>query len=98
MFDGDKSAAAQLGGVAGTMYAVAGIAAVIAVSGFLVTWSGVDPGLTVQAVEAVTTMRLLFALTPPAFYMIAFGWIWFYPLSEKRMREVRAELNARRAN
>lgn len=86
-------------GMYGAMYSwflKAAIAAVIAVSGFLVTWSGVDPALDVQAIEAVTTMRVLFAVTPPLFYLIAFGCVWFYPLSEKRMSEVRAELNARK--
>ena len=88
-------------GMYGAMYSwflKAAIAGVIAVSGFLVTWSGVDPELTIQSSQAVINMRLLFALTPPVFYLIAFGCIWFYPLSEQRMREVRAELNARRAN
>ena len=88
-------------GMYGAMYSwflKAAIAGVIAVSGFLVTWSGVDPELTVQLPQAVINMRLLFALTPPVFYLIAFGCIWFYPLSEERMHEVREELNVRKAN
>ena len=40
---------------------------------------------------------LLFALTPPVFYVIAWICTWFYPLSEERMVEVRAELDARKA-
>ena len=88
-------------GMYGAMYSwflKAAIAGVIALSGFLVTWSGVDPELVVQSPQAVINMRLLFALTPPVFYLIAFGCIWFYPLSERRMHEVREELNARKAN
>lgn len=88
-------------GMYGAMYSwflKAAIAGVIALSGFLVTWSGVDPELVVQSPQAVINMRLLFALTPPVFYLIAFGCIWFYPLSEQRMYEVREELNARKAN
>ena len=88
-------------GMYGAMYSwflKAAVAGVIALSGFLVTWSGVDPELVVQSPQAVINMRLLFALTPPVFYLIAFGCIWFYPLSEQRMYEVREELNARKAN
>ena len=86
-------------GMYGAMYSwflKTAIAAVVAVSGFLVNWSGVDPELAVQSPQAVINMRLLFALTPPAFYLIAFACTWFYPLSEKRMADVRRELDARK--
>jgi GPH family glycoside/pentoside/hexuronide:cation symporter len=87
-------------GMYGAMYSwflKAAIAGVIAVSGFLVAWSGVDPELKIQSVQTVTRMRVLFALTPPVFYLIALVCTWFYPLSEERMHEVRAELDARKA-
>jgi len=86
-------------GMYGAMYSwflKAAIASVIAVSGFLVAWSGVDPELEMQSVQAITNMRLMFALTPPVFYLIALACTWFYPLSEERMHEVRAELDARK--
>ena len=60
-------------------------------------WSGVNPELELQSGRSVTNMRLLFALTPPVFYVIAWICTWFYPLSEERMVEVRAELDARKA-
>lgn len=66
-------------------------------SGFLVASSGVNPELELQSVRSVTNMRLLFALTPPVFYLVAILCTWFYPLSEERMVEVRAELDARKA-
>ena len=86
-------------GMYGAMYSwflKAAIASVIAVSGFLVAWSGVDPELEMQSVQAITNMRLMFALTPPVFYLIALICTWYYPLSEERMHEVRAELDARK--
>ena len=87
-------------GMYGAMYSwflKAAIASVIAVSGFLVAWSGVDPELEMQSVQAITNMRLMFALTPPVFYLIALVCTWYYPLSEERMHEVRAELDVRKA-
>ena len=41
-------------------------------------------------------MRLLFAIVPAIFYIIAITCTWFYPLTEQRMHEVREELNARK--
>ena len=86
-------------GMYGAMYSwflKAAIAAVLALSGFLVNWVGFDPLLEVQSAQSITHMRLLFALVPPGFYLLAFACVWFYPLSEKRMHEVREELNARK--
>jgi GPH family glycoside/pentoside/hexuronide:cation symporter len=74
------------------------IAAVFALSGFLVNRVGIDPQLEVQSAQSITNMRLVFALSPPVFYVIAFACTWFYPLSEQRMQDVRAELNARKAD
>lgn len=45
-------------------------------------------------------LRLLFALLPSAFFLLAAGIIWSYPITEARHAEMRAELeaqNARRA-
>jgi GPH family glycoside/pentoside/hexuronide:cation symporter len=73
------------------------MAAVLAASGFLVAWAGIDPTLPLQRPEAVWWMRVLFAVIPPLFAVVSFICTWHYPLTEKRMHEIRAELNARQA-
>jgi GPH family glycoside/pentoside/hexuronide:cation symporter len=87
-------------GMYGAMYSwflKTAIAAVIAVSGFLVNWSGVDPERAIQSPQSITNMRLLFALIPTGFYLVAFACTWFYPLSEQRMAEVRKQLDERKS-
>ena len=74
----------------------AAIAGVIGVSGFLVTMAGIDTELEVQTAQAIINMRLLFAIVPAIFYIIAITCTWFYPLTEQRMHEMREELNARK--
>ena len=73
----------------------ASTAAVLVASGFLVTWAGVDPALSSQTPQGIWWMRLLFAVIPPLFALVAFACTWHYPLTEQRMRAIRAELNAR---
>lgn len=86
-------------GMYGAMYSwflKTAIAAVMALSGFLLSWSGVDPELEMQAARSVTVMRILFAVTPPVFYLIALACARRYPLSEPKMKQVRSALDARR--
>jgi GPH family glycoside/pentoside/hexuronide:cation symporter len=86
-------------GMYGAMYSwfvKAGVAAVLAISGFLLKISGVDSNLATQAPEAIINIRILFALVPAGFVLISLICTCFYPLSEKRMHEIRAQLNARK--
>jgi len=76
----------------------AGVSGVLAVSGFLIKWSGIDPALDCQNSGAILKMRVFFALVPPSFVLISLICTWFYPLNETRMLEIRAELNARKEN
>ncbi|WP_309398210.1 MFS transporter [Cerasicoccus maritimus] len=49
-----------------------------------------------QDPDTIFMMRVLFATIPAISNVIAFVMLWYYPLNEKRMREIRAQLEARR--
>jgi glycoside/pentoside/hexuronide:cation symporter, GPH family len=86
-------------GMYGAMYSwflKTAIAAVMALSGFLMNWSGVDPSLPVQSGGTVLSMRILFAVIPAVFYLIAMACARRYPLDEEQMEVIRAELDTRK--
>ena len=73
------------------------ISAVFAISGFLVTWTGVDPELAgAQTPETIFWMRFLFTIVPAAFVGLALIMCFYYPITEKRVREVHQILKQRR--
>ena len=51
---------------------------------------------TINSVEAIWGLKILFALVPSFFFMAAVAVAWNYPITEERQREVRAALEARR--
>lgn len=62
-------------------------------SGYMLTWSGFDATIETHQPEAViTNMRLLYMLVPMGFVGFAALLVCFYPLSEKRIHELQAEL------
>jgi len=67
-------------------------------SGLLLDWSGFDPALGAAQPEGTTLIwRIAFAGIPAIAYIIALGALHFYPLTDTRMAEIRAELAARQA-
>jgi GPH family glycoside/pentoside/hexuronide:cation symporter len=58
-------------------------------------WVGFDatPGATNDP-DQLLGLRLLFALLPSAFFLLAAAIIWGYPITEARHAEMRAELEA----
>jgi GPH family glycoside/pentoside/hexuronide:cation symporter len=63
----------------------------------IVVWCGFEIAKKAnQTPEAFRNMRLCFALLPTVFLAPALILLSRYPLSHKRMEEIRAELEARR--
>ena len=70
----------------------AGISLTMILSGYMLTWSGYDADVKVQPESVITNMRLLYMLVPMGFVGLAAVLVAFYPLSEKRILDVQAEL------
>ena len=70
----------------------AGISLTMILSGYMLTWSGFDAAVEVQPESVITNMRLLYMLVPMGFVGLAAVLVCFYPLSEKRITELQAEL------
>jgi len=70
----------------------AGIALTMILSGYMLNWSGFDAAVEVQPEQVLTNMRLLYMLVPMGFVGLAALLIAFYPLTEKRVHELQAEL------
>lgn len=65
-------------------------------TGTLLKLSGFEEKADVQAPQVMTNVRMLLILVPIAVMLITTALIWFYPLSEQRVREIRAILEERR--
>jgi GPH family glycoside/pentoside/hexuronide:cation symporter len=63
--------------------------------GPLLQWTGFDATLP-QSAYTLRAMRVLFAVTPVVALLIAVVSVQFFPLTQERMVEIRAELEARR--
>jgi len=89
-------------GMFGAMYAwvcKAGQAGTLILSGFMLNWSGYSSTLLFrfQPEETITMMRQMYTFVPGVTAVIAFFVLLSMPVSEKRMHEVRALLDARNA-
>ena len=67
-----------------------------AVSFFILEWVGFDSNLAVQSENTIFTIRLLLAAIPIVGLIIAMIALARFPLSQERMAEIRAQLEARR--
>lgn len=65
-------------------------------SGVVLNATGFDAQKTQQSAEAITNIRLNFALIPAAGLTIALFTVFLYPLTRERMAEIRQQLEARR--
>jgi len=91
----EKKTGRRREGMFGASYAWAckvGISLTMILSGYMLTWSGFDAKVTVQPAQVITNMRLLYMLVPMGFVGLAALLLAFYPLSEKKIRELQAEL------
>ncbi len=65
--------------------------------GIMLSAIGFVEGETAQPPEVIFRLRLLFALVPLVFIVAAALLLYFYPLTESRVRRIRAVLEWRRA-
>jgi len=65
--------------------------------GWTIFWVGFVPGALEQSPETIHAMRWIAAIVPAASIAVAAALVVFYPLTEKRVRDIRAQLEARRA-
>ncbi len=85
----------MFGAMYNTLVTKFGIAAITFASGFCLAWTGYHSGVT-PSTQVVNNLRLLYSVAPAIILALAFVLTLYYPLSEKRMHEVRAELEARK--
>lgn len=65
--------------------------------GFLLEYSGFDAKLETQTPETITTWMKWLVATQPTGFILGVLCILAYPLTKQRLREIRAELDARHA-
>jgi len=67
-------------------------------SGIIMSLVNFSPGSLTQPEGAITGMRIFYSLLPIAGTLTAIAIMWTYDLTEKRSREIRAELDKRNAD
>jgi GPH family glycoside/pentoside/hexuronide:cation symporter len=67
-----------------------------ALTGWILAWFKYDPGLREQSLQTLFGERLMISLLPAVCCVLAFIGMMFYPLSDKRVKEIAAELDAKR--
>jgi glycoside/pentoside/hexuronide:cation symporter, GPH family len=85
----------MFGAMYNTIVIKIGISAVTAISGFAIDWTGYKPKVA-PSPEVIDNLRYTYAFVPAILLGVAFIMTLLYPLTEKRMKQVRAELTARR--
>lgn len=73
----------------------ASAAAIGIISGYVIKWSGYNEGLTTQSDQTLLNLRLVYMLVPVGFFVVAFVLTLFYPVTEKRLRDIRTQLESR---
>jgi GPH family glycoside/pentoside/hexuronide:cation symporter len=68
-----------------------------ALSGWLLAWFGYDQTAAVQPDSAILGVRLMLSWLPAISCVLAVAGMMFYPLSEKRVKEIASELETQRA-
>jgi glycoside/pentoside/hexuronide:cation symporter, GPH family len=73
-----------------------GIALGVGASGWILQLTGFDSKLDIQSPHSILMIRLLLSGIPVIGLVIALVAIWRFPLTERRMHEIRGQLEARR--
>ena len=72
-----------------------GLSLVLGLSGFILAMSGYDSSIDSQSPEAIRNLRLFFVLLPLSLLIISSIFTYTFPLTRKRMLEIRQELDNR---
>ncbi|MEN6385850.1 MAG: MFS transporter, partial [Phycisphaerales bacterium] len=78
-------------GMYGAVYAwllKVGLAAVLAISGYIIEWSGFDREVAIQSSSVIFNLRIMFAFIPIAFLCCAAILTWRYPVTKEKIEEV----------
>jgi len=67
-----------------------------ALTGWLLAWFGYNPDASVQTEHAILGVRLMMSWLPAASCLLAIIGMAFYPLSEKKVKEITDALNIKR--
>ena len=65
---------------------------VLAVTGYLLKWTGFDPDNLISTPQTVLKLRLAMMLIPSSFMLFAACLIFFYPLNREKVRTIQAKL------
>jgi GPH family glycoside/pentoside/hexuronide:cation symporter len=68
-----------------------------ALTGWVLFWFKYNPDILQQSTETVLGERLMISLLPAVCCVLAFIGMMFYPLSDKRVKEISEELEKKRA-
>jgi GPH family glycoside/pentoside/hexuronide:cation symporter len=81
-----------------TLFLKISATSVLAVTGYLLVWTGVDPDNLVSTPETVFRLRLAMMLIPSGFMLFAAALIYFYPLNRQKVEELQVKLRQQRDN
>ena len=68
-----------------------------ALTGWVLAWFKYNPALAQQSMETILGERMMISLLPAVCCVIAFFGMMFYPLSDKKVKEIAEELEKKRA-
>ncbi len=74
------------------------VGGVMALTGYIVAWTGFNEELLIQSETTVMKLRLAFMLAPLVFLGLAFFVFMRYKLTREQLAEIQAELAARKVN
>lgn len=70
-----------------------GVSIGLCLSGFLLTLAGIVPSVKVQSPESISNLRILFSAVPFVFTLAGVVLIYFYPLTEQKVNELKKEID-----
>jgi GPH family glycoside/pentoside/hexuronide:cation symporter len=73
-----------------------GVAAILAISGYIVQWSGFNQAVSVQPESVIMKLRIMFAGAPLMFLASAFILVVLYPVNRKTIEHIQALLLERK--
>lgn len=68
---------------------------VLALTGYILKWTGFDPDNLISTPETVLKLRLAMMLIPSGFMLIAAVLVFFYPLNREKVKSIQAQLRER---